>query len=194
MFDSCGCHENAPYVIPGLVQFSGSRWSSGNTFPRPNSGFVNQSEPAASAAPVKKPKSDPVLTGHNHVLPTHHKTHLSPSGRKKHISNHSVQQLAPGVHGNQSLLTQLPSGRVFHPSARVSSLNHEQQVSNLPPRPRSASGNLVSPGQEFVSVSVGSHGDQVLPYMATANHMPFAQPQAPVYYTGAGYYYYYPQQ
>ena len=66
--------------------------------------------------------------------------------------------------------------------------------SSLPPRPHSASGSLIGPGQGFVSVSVGSHADQMLPYVATGNPLPFTQPQAPVYYTGAGYYYYYPQQ
>lgn len=152
-------------------------------------GFVKPEPPPNAPLPSKKPEKPPsqILGGHS----------FSPSGLKKHSpkQNHILQQ--PGNPASQALLSVMPPGHGLAASPHMGMMNQAQN--NLPARPHSASDGMYA--------SVGSHGDQTLPYVAPqgqfVNHLPYSQPQPPpntqslpqpqVFYPGP-YYFYYPQQ
>ncbi|XP_027047638.1 ankyrin repeat domain-containing protein 17-like isoform X3 [Pocillopora damicornis] len=198
---------------PRLKLLHGARWCSGNNFQTPGNGFVKTDPPPAIITSNKKPSKmepQPMFNNHNHILPHHSDTHLSPLGHKKQQQS-LKQTLHPSVlqtasnHGNQHLLSLMTSpGRGLNPAQHIGMGSHNHasghthagsHASNLPPRPHSASGSMTT-SQGYAPVV--SHGDQALPggYVPQqgqfVNHMPYTQaPQ--VFYPG-GFYYFYPQQ
>lgn len=186
---------------------TGTRGSSGSNFQTPGNGFVKMDQTPAIIPPSKKPnkmEQQTLFNNHNHILPQHSDSHLSPLGHKSKQSlkqplHPSLLQQTPGSHGNQHLLslTTTPGGgRPLNPNQHVG-LGSQNHVSNLPPRPHSASGNMTN-SQAYVPV--GSRGDQGMSYVPQqqgqyVNHLPYTQGPAPpqVFYPG-GFYYFYPQQ